>query len=191
MRSVYKHIQIPSSNVRIALERIQPEVIFKVCLEVLKKQSFFNAFILSADVPEIYMQHSNHLRIPLSNLKIALERIQTEVIFKVCLEVLKKQSFFNAFILSADVPVIYMQQFWYTVTQELSTQKFYFQLDNQVMEVNADLIRNALKINPRITDHPFTSPPPEKAIINFIDQLGCNKKFNVLSNLRINELHQP
>ncbi|GJR75832.1 hypothetical protein Tco_0088197 [Tanacetum coccineum] len=87
-----------------------------------------------------------HIQIPSSNLRITLERIQPE--------------------------------FWYTITQELSTQKFYIQLDNQVMEVNADLIRNALKITPRITDHPFTSPPPEKTIINIIDQLGCNKKFN-------------
>ncbi|GKA24462.1 hypothetical protein Tco_0710495 [Tanacetum coccineum] len=47
---VYKHIQIPSSNLRIALESPQPKVIYKVCLEVLKKQSFFNAFILTADV---------------------------------------------------------------------------------------------------------------------------------------------
>nr|GEZ58741.1 hypothetical protein [Tanacetum cinerariifolium] len=53
---VYKHIQIPSSNLKIALERIQPKVIFKVCLEVLKTHSFFNAFILFADVPVIYMQ---------------------------------------------------------------------------------------------------------------------------------------
>ncbi|GJX76602.1 hypothetical protein Tco_0323413 [Tanacetum coccineum] len=138
-----------------------------------------------------YVLEISYKQIPSSNLRIALERIQPEVIFQVCLEVLKKLSFFNAFILSADVPVIYMQQFWYSITQDSSTQKFYFQLDNQVIEVNAYLIHNALKITPRIIDHPFTSPPPEKVIINFIDQLGCNHKFNVLSNLRISELHQP
>ncbi|GKA47360.1 hypothetical protein Tco_0740243 [Tanacetum coccineum] len=85
-----------------------------------------------------------HIQIPSSILRIALESPQPKVIYKVCLEVLKKQSFFNAFILTADVHVIYMQQFWFTITQELSTQKFYLQLDNQVTKVNADLIYNAL-----------------------------------------------
>ncbi|GJW72530.1 hypothetical protein Tco_0129447 [Tanacetum coccineum] len=44
-------VQIPMGNLRITLEKIQPDVIFKVCLEVLKQQSFYNAFIATADEP--------------------------------------------------------------------------------------------------------------------------------------------
>ncbi|GJV24989.1 hypothetical protein Tco_1377684 [Tanacetum coccineum] len=47
--------QIPMNNLMIALEKIQPDVIFNVCLEILKQQSFYKAFISSADVLEIYM----------------------------------------------------------------------------------------------------------------------------------------
>ncbi|GJR19803.1 hypothetical protein Tco_0968330 [Tanacetum coccineum] len=70
-----------------------------------------------------------------------------------------------------------MQQFWYSVTQELSTQKFYFQLEDQVIEVNAGLLCNALNITPKVTDHPFISPAPKKEIIIFINNIGCNTPF--------------
>ncbi|GKA88722.1 hypothetical protein Tco_0810486, partial [Tanacetum coccineum] len=81
-------------------------------------------------------------------------------------------SFYNTFISTTDVPEIYMQQFWYTITQELSTQKFYFQIEDQVIEVNEDLLCNALNITPKVTDHPFIPPALEKEIIRFINHFG-------------------
>ncbi|GKB45116.1 hypothetical protein Tco_0890058 [Tanacetum coccineum] len=72
----------------------------------------------------------------MSNLRIALEKIQPDVIFN-----------------------------------ELSNQKFCFQPEDQVIEVNADPLRNALNITPKVTDHPFTPPAPETEIIRFINNL--------------------
>ncbi|GKB01247.1 hypothetical protein Tco_0829291 [Tanacetum coccineum] len=115
---------------------------------------------------------NEQVKISISNLRIALEKIQLDVIFKVCLEVLKQQSFYNAFIATVDVPEIYMQQFWYTITQELSTQKFYFTMGDQVIEVNEDLLCNAFNITPKDLVHPFTPPAPEKEIIKFVNQIG-------------------
>ncbi|GJV08130.1 hypothetical protein Tco_1345786 [Tanacetum coccineum] len=53
---VNNQVHIGLSNFRIALEKSQPDVIYKVCLEILRQCSFFNAFIRYADAPEIYMQ---------------------------------------------------------------------------------------------------------------------------------------
>ncbi|GJS19032.1 hypothetical protein Tco_0413504 [Tanacetum coccineum] len=60
------------SNLGIALEKIQPDVIFKVCLEILKQQSFYNAFILTAD-------HIIKLDTPLGNLKFTNKGLKDPV----------------------------------------------------------------------------------------------------------------
>nr|GEY08548.1 hypothetical protein [Tanacetum cinerariifolium] len=44
-------------SLMIALEKSQPNVIYKVPLEILKHYSFYYAFIATANAPQIYMQH--------------------------------------------------------------------------------------------------------------------------------------
>ncbi|GJY74062.1 hypothetical protein Tco_0478493 [Tanacetum coccineum] len=98
------------------------------------------------------------VKIAVSNLRIALEKSQHDVIYKVCLEILKKCYFYNAFI---------------------------------DFEVNADVLRNALSITPKVLDYPFTLPAPEKEIVKFINELGCPKRIKTISALKVNDLYQP
>ncbi|GKA50146.1 hypothetical protein Tco_0743219 [Tanacetum coccineum] len=128
------------------------------------------------------------VKIATSNFRIALEKTQPDVIYKVCLEILKKYSFYIAFIATADALEIYMQQFWYTITYDLTAKAFFFTMDDKVFEVNADFLRNALSITPKELDHPFTLPAPEKEIISFINQLGCSKTIRTISALRVNDM---
>ncbi|GJW32155.1 hypothetical protein Tco_0052187 [Tanacetum coccineum] len=44
-------VKIGLNNFRIALEKTQPDVIYKVCLAILQQYSFFNAFIRTIDAP--------------------------------------------------------------------------------------------------------------------------------------------
>ncbi|GKD19679.1 hypothetical protein Tco_1208837, partial [Tanacetum coccineum] len=57
-----------------------------------------------------------------------------------------------------------------------------------VFEVNADLLRNALRITPKDLDHPFTLPALEKEIISFINELGCSKKATAYDRPRLTML---
>ncbi|GJY00245.1 hypothetical protein Tco_0357263 [Tanacetum coccineum] len=63
--------------------------------------------------------------------------------------------FFNAFIRIIDAPEIYMQQFWHIVRYDLTAKAYLFTIDDQIFEVNADLLREALQITPKDSDHPF------------------------------------
>ncbi|GJX95489.1 hypothetical protein Tco_0351287 [Tanacetum coccineum] len=80
---------------------------------------------------------NGQVKISISNLGIALEKIQPNVIFK-----------------------------------ELSTQRFYFTMGDQVIKVNEDLLRNALNITPKDLEHPFIPPAPEKEIIRCLTGKG-------------------
>nr|GEW77869.1 hypothetical protein [Tanacetum cinerariifolium] len=76
------------------------------------------------------------------NFKIALEKTQPDVIYKVCLEILEQYSFYNAFIATADALKIYMQQFCYTISYDLTAKAFFFTMSDKVFEVNAKLLCN-------------------------------------------------
>ncbi|GKE36163.1 hypothetical protein Tco_1455485 [Tanacetum coccineum] len=115
---------------------------------------------------------NEQVKILVSNFRIALEKTQPDVIYKVCKDILKQYSFYNSLIAMADAPEIYMQQLWYTVAYDLTAKGHLFMIENQVFKVNADLLRNALQITPKDPDHPFTLPAPENEIIKFINQLG-------------------
>ncbi|GJZ18193.1 hypothetical protein Tco_0554316 [Tanacetum coccineum] len=87
------------------------------------------------------------------------------------LRYLVQYSFFDAFIGTADVPEINMRQFWHTVTYNLEAKTYFFTLDDQSFEVNADLLHDALHITSKDYDHPFVTPPPHDEIVSFIKNL--------------------
>ncbi|GKB27950.1 hypothetical protein Tco_0867351 [Tanacetum coccineum] len=96
----------------------------------------------------------DQVKIRMSNFRIALEKTQPDPIYKVS---------------KAQV----------------------FKIDDQDFEVNSDLLRNALRITPKVSDHPFTLPALEKEIIAFINELGCSKNIRIISALRTNDMYQP
>ncbi|GKB04662.1 hypothetical protein Tco_0832857 [Tanacetum coccineum] len=98
---------------------------------------------------------ANHLKIGKSNLRLSLILKSKEPTLQVALDALKLTLFYNTFEISADVPEIYMQEFWVTVSRHHSSLCFklngkslhvtldYFKrigsrfaLNSQVMEVN-------------------------------------------------------
>ncbi|GJX16252.1 hypothetical protein Tco_0217084 [Tanacetum coccineum] len=127
-------------------------------------------------------------KIATSNFRIALEKTQSDVIYKVCLEILEQYSFYNAFIATADAPEIYMHQFCYAITYDLIDKAFFFTIGGTVFEVNAELLLNALRITPKDLNHPFTLPAPKKEIISFMNQLRCSKTIRTISALRVNDM---
>ncbi|GKG40173.1 hypothetical protein Tco_0466950, partial [Tanacetum coccineum] len=85
----------------------------------------------------------------------------------------------------ASVPAIYIQQFWNTMTYDVKTGIYNYQLDEQWFNLNADLLRKALEITLVDPPHPFESPPDGEAIMDFVNQLGCNTPKMGRSGIRI------
>ncbi|GKC22708.1 retrovirus-related pol polyprotein from transposon TNT 1-94 [Tanacetum coccineum] len=81
-------------------------------------------------------------------------------------------NFFNAFTASADVPLIYIQQFWNTLTMDTKLGVYSFQLDELWFTLNVDLLRSALGITPKDPTHPFVTPPTRDLVIDFLNNLG-------------------
>nr|GEY21400.1 retrovirus-related Pol polyprotein from transposon TNT 1-94 [Tanacetum cinerariifolium] len=83
----------------------------------------------------------DQVQVGLGNNRIALEKQKPDIIYSLYLGILKQYSFFNAFTRTANVPEIYMQQLWYTITYNLDTKTYFFMLDDQRFQLDAKLLR--------------------------------------------------
>ncbi|GJV46393.1 hypothetical protein Tco_1430929 [Tanacetum coccineum] len=132
---------------------------------------------------------ANRLKIGKSNLRLSSDLKSKEPTLQVVLDALKLTPFYNAFEISADVPEIYMQEFWVTVTRHHSSLRF--KLNRKSHTLNVDTFRDMLKIYPKLSGLKFEEPPLEEDILSFIRDLGHTGEIKFLSDVNVNHMHQP
>ncbi|GJT79039.1 hypothetical protein Tco_1045764 [Tanacetum coccineum] len=91
---------------------------------------------------------ANRLKIGKSNLRLSSNLKSKEPTLQVVLDALKLTPFYKAFEITADVPEIYMQEFWVTVSRHHSSLRF--KLNGKRHTVNVDNFRDMLKICPKL-----------------------------------------
>ncbi|GJV19407.1 hypothetical protein Tco_1368427, partial [Tanacetum coccineum] len=97
---------------------------------------------------EQIVPRSQWLTIGKSNLLFNAQKIQKNPIFQISVDILSNTNFFQAFTASANVPAIYLQQFWNTMKYNEKTGVYSCQVDEQWFDLSADLLRKALAITP-------------------------------------------
>ncbi|GJS00819.1 retrovirus-related pol polyprotein from transposon TNT 1-94 [Tanacetum coccineum] len=119
-----------------------------------------------------------------SNLLVDLQKLQKNPIFRISVDILQNTNFFRAFTTSANVPSIYIQQFWNTLTQEAKSGVYSFQLDEQWFPFNADLLYEALEITTK-------DPAAGEQVMDFVNELGYPEVIHFVSKMHVNNLYQP
>ncbi|GJW20309.1 hypothetical protein Tco_0030931 [Tanacetum coccineum] len=132
---------------------------------------------------------ANRLKIGKSNLRLSSNLKSKEPTLQVALDALKLTSIYRAFEIAADVPKIYMQEFWVTVSRHHSLLRF--KMNGKSHTVNVDNFREMLQICPKHPGQKFEDPPFEEEILSFIRDLGHTSKIKVLSDVNVNHMHQP
>ncbi|GJR08380.1 retrovirus-related pol polyprotein from transposon TNT 1-94 [Tanacetum coccineum] len=125
------------------------------------------------------------------NLLLDLQKFQKNPIFCILVDILQNTNFFRAFTTSANVPTIYIQQFWNTLVQDAKTSVYSFQLDEQWCTLNVGLLRKALEITPVDSAHPFKSPLAAEQVMDFVNELGYPEEIHFVSKMHVNNLYQP
>ncbi|GJX71248.1 hypothetical protein Tco_0308419, partial [Tanacetum coccineum] len=140
---------------------------------------------------EQIVPRSQWLTIGKSNLLFNAQKIQKNPIFQISVDILSNTNFFQAFTASANVPAIYLQQFWKTMTYNEKTGVYSCQVDEQWFDLSADLLRKALAITPVNPTHPFELPPSGDTVIDFVNELGYPEPVEIVSSIRVNYVYQP
>ncbi|GJV14484.1 hypothetical protein Tco_1359807 [Tanacetum coccineum] len=140
---------------------------------------------------EQIVPRSQWLTIGKSNLLFNAQKIQKNPIFQISVDILKNTNFFQALTASANVPAIYLQQFWKTMSYNEKTGVYSCQLDEQWFDLSADLLRKALAITPVNPTHPFELPPSGDTVLDFVNELGYPEPVELVSSIRTNYVYQP
>ncbi|GJT79731.1 hypothetical protein Tco_1054073 [Tanacetum coccineum] len=124
-------------------------------------------------------------------MRIDLTMTQKEATYQVILDIIKSSSCYNAFLITFDVPEIYMQQFWFTVKKIKKSSFYQFQLDDKKFEVDVELFYKILHICPRASDKEFIVPSSHDSLVTFLKELGYKGPLEMISDLYVDYMHQP
>nr|GEV62845.1 hypothetical protein [Tanacetum cinerariifolium] len=106
-----------------------------------------------------------------------------------CARVLRLTPFYKAFLVTADVPEIYMQEFKATAT--VHHHSIRFKMNNKKRIINLEYFREMLHICPRLPNQTFDELPFKEEILVFLRYLGHSGEIRKLTDVNINKLHQP
>ncbi|GKE38424.1 hypothetical protein Tco_1461829 [Tanacetum coccineum] len=129
---------------------------------------------------ETLVPTAERIKISSTNMRIDTQKEET---FQVVLDLSKASPCYNAFLVTADVPEIYMQQFWFTVKKIKKTTSYEFDLADKKCKVDVELFRKILSICPRVPNEDFIVPLFEESLINFLYELGYKGQINKLASM--------
>ncbi|GJT05846.1 hypothetical protein Tco_0840308 [Tanacetum coccineum] len=132
---------------------------------------------------------ANRLKIGKSNLRLSSDLNFKEATLQVVYDVLKLTPFYKAFQIIADVPEIYMQEFW--ATETVHHHSICFKMNNKKHIVNLEYFREMLQICPKLHNQQFEELPFKEAILTFLRDLGHSGEIKMITYVNVNKLHQP
>ncbi|GJW20119.1 retrovirus-related pol polyprotein from transposon TNT 1-94, partial [Tanacetum coccineum] len=97
---------------------------------------------------------------------------------------------YYAFLITADVPKVYMHQFWDSVYKH---DTFYiFKIDKRKrFKLTLEVFRDIFKICPRVQGQDFDALPTDEEIVSFLINLGHTREIHSLNDVIVDQMHQP
>nr|GFB11362.1 hypothetical protein [Tanacetum cinerariifolium] len=123
---------------------------------------------------EALVPSTQKLRIGRSNFRLPSD-IPKESTLQLVYDVLRRCPFFKAFLVTADVPKVYMQEFW--VTAYVHQRFIRFKMNNKKHIMELESFREMLYICPRIPGQAFAELPFEEEIMEFIRNTKAYKEY--------------
>nr|GEZ38190.1 hypothetical protein [Tanacetum cinerariifolium]GEZ38208.1 hypothetical protein [Tanacetum cinerariifolium] len=132
---------------------------------------------------EALVPSAQRLRIGRSNFRLPFDVQSKESTLQVVYDVLRNSPFFRAFLVTADVPEIYMQELW--ATAKLHQHSIRFKMDTKKSVLDLEAFRKMLHISPRIPSQSFAELPFEEEILEFLRHLRHSDEIRHLTNIQV------
>ncbi|GJZ29535.1 hypothetical protein Tco_0574182 [Tanacetum coccineum] len=101
-------------------------------------------------IKDTSVPYTERAKIRPTNVRLETTVNQKEETFQVIIDVIKNSTCFMAFTIFADVPEIFMHQFWYTIKKVKDSESYEFLLANKKCIVDVEVFRNILDIYRRV-----------------------------------------
>ncbi|GJT84662.1 hypothetical protein Tco_1066379 [Tanacetum coccineum] len=122
------------------------------------------------------------------NMRLKTDIKPKEATFQLVRDALALTPFYQAFLITADVPAIYMQEFWATVSVHKSSIRF--TINKKKFSLDVEIFRENLQICPKIPRQEFEDLPLEQDILSFIGDLGHTSDITYLTDVNFDYRHQ-
>ncbi|GJW15445.1 retrovirus-related pol polyprotein from transposon TNT 1-94 [Tanacetum coccineum] len=133
----------------------------------------------------------NRVQIGKCNMRIDPTKTPKEPTYKVVLDSLALTPLYPAFVITVEVPEIYMHQFWNTITKIKNSSSYKFKLDKKKCTIDVEVFRDILQICPRLPNQEFDAPPLDEEIVTFIKELGHKGDNKSVTKVVVDQMHQP
>nr|GEU50251.1 hypothetical protein [Tanacetum cinerariifolium] len=122
------------------------------------------------------------LEIRKCNERLHPGKIQRKPTFQVVLDALALTPCYCVFLIIADVPEVYMHQFWDSVYTRDTFYRFKMEKKKR-FKLNLEIFIDIFKICPRVHDQDFDALLTDEEIVSFLRDLGHTGKINSLNNV--------
>ncbi|GJR63375.1 retrovirus-related pol polyprotein from transposon TNT 1-94 [Tanacetum coccineum] len=119
------------------------------------------------------------------NRRLNFRKIQREPTFQVVLDALGFTPCYSVFLITADVPEVYMQQFWDSIYKHDSFS-YRFRMDKKKkFDLNLEIFRDIFQICPRVHGQNFDELPTDEDIVSFFKELGHTGEIKSITDVVI------
>ncbi|GKA73730.1 hypothetical protein Tco_0780032 [Tanacetum coccineum] len=101
------------------------------------------------------------------NMRINPRMKPNKPTYQVVLDALALTTCYLAFLITAEVPIIYMHQFWATISKHTSSHRFKIERKDSL-----EVFREILNICPKVPGKEFDEPSTKEEALSFIRELG-------------------
>ncbi|GJW06017.1 retrovirus-related pol polyprotein from transposon TNT 1-94 [Tanacetum coccineum] len=137
-----------------------------------------------------FVPKEKRLEIGKFNERLNPGKIQREPTFQFVLDALSLTPCYSAFLITADVPEVYMHQFWDLVYKHDTFYKF--KMDKRKrFKLTLEIFRDIFKICPRVHGQDFNALPTDEEIVSFLRDLGHTGEIHSLNDVVVDHMHQP
>nr|GEY31361.1 hypothetical protein [Tanacetum cinerariifolium] len=168
---------------------IDQHIVLDESLVPSKQRTLATTIEQQVALDEALVPSTKRLRIGRSTFRLPSDIQSKESTLQVIYDVLRGCPFFKAFLVTADVPKISMQEFW--ATTYVHQYSIRFKMDSKKNIVDLEAFREMLHISPRIPGQSFDELPFEKEILDFLRFFGHCAQIKTLTDVNVNKLFQP
>ncbi|GJR33781.1 hypothetical protein Tco_1209465 [Tanacetum coccineum] len=123
-------------------------------------------------------------------MRIDPTKTPKEPTYQVVLDSLALSPLYPAFLITVEVPEIYMHQFWHTITKIKNSSSYKFKLDKKKCTIDVEVFCDILQICPRLPNQEFDAPPSYEEIVTFIKELGHKGDIKSITEVVVDQMHQ-
>nr|GFB35640.1 hypothetical protein [Tanacetum cinerariifolium] len=162
---------------------------YMICTNSLMNRTMATTIEQQVALDDALVPSTKILRIGRSNFRLSSDIQSKESTLQVVYDVLRGCPFFKAFFVTADIPEIYMQEFW--ATAYVHQYSIRFKIDSKKNIVELETFRDMLHISPRVPGQSFDELPFEEEILDFLRFLRHSAQIKTLTDVNVNKLFHP